>query len=109
MKLTYSQYQALRILRDQGGDGTILPREFAQAMWPDSPGWQRICKAGNYGVTVGGGMNLAGGAYLGRLRQKGWTIWVSAYRGHKLSDTGRRVLEAHEEMLGTSTVEEKEE
>ena len=64
MKLTDSQRRALEILRDNPG---IRPREFGERMWPDSDCWQHRSKCGSRGVTVGGGMNLAAGGYLGKL------------------------------------------
>lgn len=67
--LTESQAKALNILKDHG---PLSPRQFARLMWPDSPGWCRVSKCGPYGSTRGGGMNLAGGGYLGKLHRKGW-------------------------------------
>lgn len=69
--LTASQRKALTILRDAGDQG-IRPREFARAMWPDSPGWTRQA-GGSHHSHQGGGMYTTGGAYLGKLQRKGWT------------------------------------
>jgi hypothetical protein len=93
MILTDSQYKALCILREHG---KIRPREFAQAMWPNSPGWRRVSKCGPYGVTRGGGMCIAGGCYLGKLNRKGWTKCEWNGSRHSLSDAGKDVLEEHE-------------
>jgi len=69
--LTEPQRRALLILQGQGEQG-IRPREFAKAMWPDSPGWQRSVKCGPNGSHRGGGMYTTGGAYLARLVRAGW-------------------------------------
>ena len=98
MGLTASQRRALEIVRDHG---PIKPREFSEKMWPESPGHQRYSKCGPSGVTRGGGMNLAAGGYLGRLRKRGWVkseyaFWVHSYYrdlGYVLTDEGREALE----------------
>ena len=66
--LSVTVVRALVILRDHG---PLRPREFAELMWPDSEGWLRYAKCGPYGSHKGGGMYLAGGGFLGRLRVKG--------------------------------------
>lgn len=66
---TRAQANALRIIRDHG---PLRPREFAQFMWPDSDGWRRSARCGANGSHRGGGMHLAGGGYLGKLRRQGW-------------------------------------
>lgn len=90
-QLTDSQLRALRIIRDNRIE---MPRQFARLMWPDSDGWKTMTKCGNYGATRGGGMNLAGGAYLGKLRQWGFINWRN-----RLSLLGREVLKETEEQL----------
>jgi hypothetical protein len=59
--------KALRLIKDQN---IISAKQFAGFMWPDSDGWTTHTNCG-HGVTHGGGMNLAGGAYLGRLKKRG--------------------------------------
>lgn len=66
--LTESLKKALLIIRDHSPS---RPREFAYMMWKDSPKWKNKVKAGNNGVAKGGGMPLAAGGYLGKLRSKG--------------------------------------
>lgn len=41
-------------------------------MWKDSPKWKNKTKCGYNGVARGGGMRLAAGDYLGKLRANGW-------------------------------------
>lgn len=78
--------------------GPIMPREFAALMWPDSPGWKRHSKCGPKGVSQGGGMRLAAGGYLGRLRKRGLVNYVrlhaySLYFGYAISAKGKSCLE----------------
>lgn len=80
--LSEAQKKALEIIRDHG---PIRPREFARKMWPDSEGWRRSSRAGLYGSSRGGGMNLAAGGYLGKLARKGWIVMLYerlTYGGH---------------------------
>jgi len=70
--LTDFQIKALTILRKHG---PLTPREFAEKMWPDSPGWERVHKCGPYGASKGAMMPMAGGAYLGKLRKRGLVYW----------------------------------
>jgi len=67
MPITKAQRRALEIVRDRPG---IAPREFAQAMWPNSKGHEHHHKCG-HGSSKGGMMNMAGGGYLGKLVRAG--------------------------------------
>lgn len=93
--LTDSAIKALEVLRDHG---PLPPREFGEYFWgQDHPGWRRISKAGPYGSTTGGGMNLAAGGYLGKLRKQGLVritreSWGSVQRLFELSALGRQAL-----------------
>lgn len=87
--LTPSRRRALEILRDHG---PIRPREFARVMWPDSPGWNFPAKSGPRGTHRGGGMYLAAGGLLGKLRREGLSSRDTLI-GHTLSPTGREALE----------------
>ncbi|HEX5704922.1 MAG TPA: hypothetical protein VFX97_17120 [Pyrinomonadaceae bacterium] len=92
MTLTNSQRRALEIVRDHPG---IAPREFAEFMWPDSDGHSNLTNCGR-GVTRGGGMNLAGGGYLGKLCRKG-LVYRSPQRGsfgYCVSSEGSKALTA---------------
>ena len=91
--ITESQRKALEIIKHHPG---IAPREFAAFMWPDSDGHRRHTKCG-HGVTRGGGMNLAGGGYLGKLTRKGLIYRSSSASrvgqfGYKLTGAGERAL-----------------
>ncbi len=66
--LSDPQIRALEIIKEHG---PVTPHQFALLMWPDSAGWHRITKCGPKEATHGGGMSLAGGGYLGKLRKKG--------------------------------------
>lgn len=98
--ITEKQRQALQIVKEHG---PIRPREFAQFMWPDSPGWRHHSKCGPKGSHRGGGMYLAGGNYLGKLRKQGWIkkeyihIWGDIWdKGYILTDEGYKVLKDYE-------------
>ena len=88
-KLTPSQSKALEILRDEG---PLRGREFARAMWPDSPGWTRVAKCGPGGSHQGGGMYGAGGAYMGKLRHLGLAEYISYTEGYCITMAGRDAL-----------------
>ncbi len=94
MKLTAGQVRALEVIE---AAGSIRPRAFAKAMWPESEGWRRQTRCGNNGVTRGGGMCLAGGGYLGKLVQLG--VVEQQFRnefhrqdGFALTDKGKTIL-----------------
>ena len=92
--LTPTQRRALEILRDHA---PLSPSVFAKWMWPDAEAWSHHTKCG-HGTSHGGGMNLAGGAYLGKLRKRGWAErwyggFVSKPPGWYLSDEGKAALD----------------
>lgn len=88
--MTPTERRALVILRDHG---SLMAREFAMLMWPDAPGWKRVSRCGPNGSSTGGGMNLAGGAYIGRLRRKGWVAFAdSRCYTHGLTGEGAKAL-----------------
>ena len=91
--LTDPQRKALTIVRDNPG---ITAGFFATLMWPDSGGWEKRSKAGNYGTRSGAGMPRAGGSYLAVLRSKGWlerkTSWSGRQFEYRLTATGERLL-----------------
>lgn len=88
--MTESQARGVEIVMNHSG---IKPREFARKMWPDSDGWSTMTNCG-YGVSKGGGMNLAGGGYLGKLARKGW---VRSRNGYYVTSKGVADLKAHYE------------
>lgn len=98
--LTKPQRRALEILRN-AEDQRLLPSQFAERMWPDSPYWKHSYNVGR-GATRGIAMYRAGGAYLGRLQKLGyvhWTAWGRVdneylYHGYRLTDKGREALDA---------------
>lgn len=73
--------RALAILRDWPKTHDICdhirPREFAELMWPDSPGWSRCHKCGPYGSSFGAMMPKVGGGFLGKLRARGLITYAS--------------------------------
>lgn len=89
--LTRSQRRALIILRDHG---PMMPRDFAEHMWPTSDGWHRYAKCGPKGVHQGGGMYRAAGAYLGKLCRLGLVEHArnSRWNGYLISKEGRQAL-----------------
>lgn len=72
-KMTPFREKALAILR---AHGPLRPKAFARLMWPNSPLWKSHTRCGANGVCLGGGMVLAGGGHLGRLRAAGLAIEV---------------------------------
>lgn len=66
--LSKARRRALEILRDNPG---VTAGRFGHLMWPDSEGHKHHTKCGNKGVSVGGGMNLAAGGFLGKLIRAG--------------------------------------
>ncbi len=86
---TEGEARALTILRD---DGPLMARGFAERMWPDAEGWNKVTRCGPYGVTRGGQMNGAGGAYLAKLRQRGWAD--SHRRQWRLTADGWKAIES---------------
>lgn len=66
--LTPPQRRALEIIR---AHGPITPGRFADLMWPNSPGHNRIHKCGPYGASKGVMMAMVGGGYLGKLWKRG--------------------------------------
>ena len=97
MGLTEPQRRALKIVAEHG---PIRPAKFALLMWPDSPGHQRSYKCGPWGASIGIAMARTGGAYLGKLRRRGWvcdawheTSWGYQPEGYSLTKEGRAALE----------------
>lgn len=94
-KLTTSQRKALGII---DMNPSILPREFAKKMWPNSEGWRMHSGHGSH-TRRGGGMALAGGNYLGKLRKLDLiyedyrpSIGDSFRRVHRLTSLGKELL-----------------
>jgi hypothetical protein len=95
--LTDTQRRALAILDSMG---PLRPREFGRLLWPGARGWARVGKCGTYGSTRGVGMCLASGAYLGKLRARGWVKrdyhmapWgLNEFDGYTLTHAGRAAL-----------------
>jgi len=94
--LTDAQVKALAIIRDHG---PLRPREFARLMWPDSDGWRRHSRSGPNGSCKGGGMHLAGGAYLAKLNHLGLVYFhIRNRNGYSLSTLGKVSLEESEKL-----------
>lgn len=88
LPMTPSLRRGLEIIRDNPG---LRPARFAELMWPNSPGWDRVVKCG-HGSHRGGGMYQAGGGLLGKYSRAGYVI-LDRNRGYSLSSAGRKVLE----------------
>jgi hypothetical protein len=82
---------ALSILVDHG---PLRPASFARKMWPKSEGWERYSNCGPNGARTGMGVEMAGGAFLGKLRKRGLVKLVAEMYGHsyKISAEGRKAL-----------------
>ena len=68
-KMTEAQKRALEIIRDN--QPTMYAWRFSKLMWPDSDGHKRHYQCGPKGSTIGLGMAMAAGGYLGRLVKLG--------------------------------------
>lgn len=98
-QMTKSVRRALETLRRVG---EVYPRRFAREMWPDSPCWKHHTKAGNKGVMLAGGMNLAAGGYLAKLMKRGLVSLrysSTSQPFYSLSMEGRKALEAAEAVV----------
>lgn len=82
-----TKLDALRIIANKS---PITATEFAELMWPDSEGWNRVKNCGN-GATRGRGMVLAGGSYLAKLKKQG-LIWRADIGTWELSTEGKKWL-----------------
>ena len=104
-KLTDFRRRALEIIRDNPG---IWPARFAELAWPDSEGWRRQRKCGNHGAHRGGGMYVAAGQYLGKLRREG-LIYSHSKTGQTcayLTGDGRDALrESDDEKTATDPIQ----
>lgn len=95
VNLTERTLQALTIVAEHPG---ITPANFAHLMWPASEKWKHSVRCGVNGVSIGGGMRLAAGGYLGKLYRRG-LIGTATPRtgvgvGYALSVAGREALSA---------------
>ena len=89
--ITETTKRALEIIRNHR---ITMPRQFAEFMWPDNPAWKHHTKCGPSGTAHGGGMNLAGGAYLGKLRKRGLITGGYNDMPIRLTAKGQAALEA---------------
>lgn len=101
MKPTAFQVRVLSILRDRAR--RVRPREMAQALWPDSPGWQRVANCGPNGATRGIWMAGNAARALWRLHARGWAREETyefngriQYDGWVITEKGRQALEQAE-------------
>lgn len=89
---TPAQIKALQIIEAH----TIRsPTQFARLMWPDAEAWSNTSKCGPHGSSRGGGMRMAGGAYLGKLRKAkliDWWYGRGTERTFSLTEMGRTAL-----------------
>lgn len=96
--ITAKTAHALRILNDVVVE---RPRQFGLLFWGrDHPGWQRNTRCG-HGTSRGGGMNLAAGGYLGKLRKQGLVYELSgaAIKRWVLTPAGRAALADYQEHV----------
>lgn len=91
--ITETTARALQILREHRIE---RPAQFAEFMWPDSPGWRRHWKRGRSSAR-GVGMYKAAGCYLAKLVRRelvsGGTIYGTRFY---LTREGLRELEQFE-------------
>lgn len=94
--LSPPQQRAMDILAN---NPDITAGEFAELMWPDSPGWNRHVKSGTRSVAAGRGMCKAGGSYLGRLARRGLCYYSERLKGHCISELGEKRRLANQDDL----------
>jgi hypothetical protein len=85
--VTQAEKRALQVLYDHA---PLRTTEFGKRMWPDKPmGWTK--ESGYYGV----GHSLSSGAFLGRLRKKGWIDreWAQDPSTHRFTFIGYGLTE----------------
>ena len=92
--MTETQLRALRILRDHG---PVTPTEFAEWMWPDSPYWRVVYRAGPYGSVRGRGLVKSAGSYLAKLRRSDLALRSIEDNYVSISPEGRKALEQAEQ------------
>lgn len=89
MRVTITLVKALWIIAHKNVE---MPSQFAMLMWPDAEAWSRHTKCG-YGTTRGGGIKMAGGAYLGKLWKRGLIRQAGIHGQYYLTDEGLRALQ----------------
>ena len=65
--------RALDILRRHG---PMLALEFADMMWPNSPGRLKVKRVTWYGSAQGVGMHRAAAGFLGKLKVRGLVVAI---------------------------------
>lgn len=97
--MTKTEIKAIKILDVEYGR-ELSARQFAEEMWPDSPGWDKSTN-NSYGAQRGKGMWLAAGGYLRKLQRKGLVTanYDSASTKWRASHEGKQKLR---EALGGS-------
>ena len=83
------------------------PSTFGEMLWGrDHPGYNRVSRCGPSGSRRGGGMDMAAGGYLGKLRKQGLISIHYEYRNHvrhfRLTDAGKKVLLEHKIKEGSA-------
>jgi hypothetical protein len=84
--------KALRIIADLP-DFIMTASEFAQFMWPDSPGWTKVSNCGTHGARRGCGMWRAGGSFLAKLEKRGLIWQIRERRYVRIAQKGLDMLE----------------
>ena len=86
--------EALRGWDDAGHGRGMAPREVAQALWPDSPAWERRphhSGGRNRAAGLGATMPMNAAKILHRLTALG-LAWQDEGFGYHISPSGRRAL-----------------
>lgn len=104
VSMTLAQCRQCLILQVNPG---ISPAEFAKKAWPDAPGWKAKIRTGTGPKgdpveKVGGAMNVAAGAALGKLKGSGWADFEMDGRTkrYSLTKTGEAALDAARKAYG---------
>ena len=93
--LTAFQEKALRIIGDAGYDG-YTGRSLAQALWPDSPAWEKTTRSRpGFNGSKGGTMPMKGARAARELNDLG-LVWIRYTSHHQpifyLSTRGEKLL-----------------
>jgi hypothetical protein len=87
--LTYPQARALAVLYNRTHNGGVVyPRELAEALWPDSRGWDRRSRrmATPAGGALGATMPMKAATLLWRLHRRGYAqLAGTRFHGERLN------------------------
>lgn len=105
IRLTAPQRRALETLRDlidakpefPGYDRTVNPRAVAQALWPDSPGWDK--RSSRRSTPAGGAMGATMPMKAATLLWRLWNYRLVQHDPNRTGSNGWTITEKGREYL----------